>query len=139
MNNILAVLAIVLTVFTSGCIGTGVNTGIPGPTGGTGEWCNEGANWRTANPQTGEMSTFNIEGIVQHEGRTTCKAVWTASNTENDATMEYYFTEDENYTHFLMYNEEGQLQYEMEITDSSSSFKLYDENGSVITEGNYGN
>lgn len=129
MSNIFGILSVSFVVLASGCVGTGINT-VPGPTGqvtgGNGEWCNEGANWRTANPQTGEMASFEVEGVVQHEGRTTCKAVWESSGTEEDARMEYYFTEDENYTHFLMYNADGDLQYEMTITEEGSSFKLYD-------------
>jgi hypothetical protein len=136
-KNSIGLITIALTVLTSGCTSiTGSFTGTPA-TGGN-NWCNQGEFWESSNPATGESVRYSIAGIVNHDGRQTCKAEWTSNTEEGIARIEIYFTEDGDYQHMIGYRAENQIQYEYLIVDEGVSFKIYDENGTLINEGSYG-
>lgn len=104
---------IVLLVALAGCLG-----GFGGPTPGSGSsssgdgggtasgWCPEGSTRGFANPETGDRATLEIEGIVEHEGKEVCKAVW-EGNSGEVRKMEMYYTEDDSYQHVVMYDGSG--------------------------------
>lgn len=84
-----------------------------------GEFCPAGQSIQSANPQTGETASFEVEGIVSHNGRQVCKAVWTTSTDSEGsiATIEYYYTEDNSYVHYIYYDSDGNVIVDQEITE----------------------
>lgn len=133
-------LGLAAVTVASGCSTVDNPTGnFPGTDNSGSDWCSEGDRWTSANPRTGESVAFNIQGITSHNGRQVCHAQWRTQNSDGVSRIDYYFTEDSEYVHYLTYNEDGNLVYEMEATDSGGSFRVYDENGTLINEGNYSN
>jgi hypothetical protein len=125
LRRVLGVAVVALLVVVAGCSGGG-GPGAGGDGGdgaGSADWCQQGSSYSYTNPQTGDAASMNIEGIVQHEGRQTCKAVWQSEASGGQgqtqiARMELYFTEDSEYTHVIMYDADGNELYEVETTPS---------------------
>jgi|GEM_PF-6930372 len=106
-----------------------VSTGI-----GAGDWCTKGASWSWANPTTGEKAALVVQGIVSHEGKNVCKAVWEGKSAEGkDTKMEEYFSEDGKYTRMLTY-ENGKLMGDIKIEGEKMTMKTYDEQGKIVQE-----
>ncbi|MDY7082171.1 MAG: hypothetical protein SXQ77_07165 [Halobacteria archaeon] len=103
--------------------------------GSSSEWCAEGQTSSFANPQTGEQAKMEVIGVVSHDGRQTCKAVWTGNYDEGGTQrVEMYYDEGRDYNHMLIYDENGTLRYETKQDGDAFSMKRYDENGEVETE-----
>lgn len=148
----LLVILVVGCVLVSGCTGTGPATdGDSGAQGGNGNqetasasgqsgsadggqdggsqgsgssssWCPAGQTTSFANPQTGEQASMTVQGVVTHEGRQVCKAVWESSGGDGQvAKMEVYFTEDESYRKVVTYDAEGNVVNEMQMAGSTGS------------------
>jgi hypothetical protein len=118
-RHVLTILAVGL-VLLSGC--TGSIPGVGGETTTTttsasGDWCPEGQTTRFASPQTGEQVSMEVEGIVTHDGREVCKAVWQTNQPENEvAKMEMYYSEDDSYQKIVTYDENGNVVDEVVMT-----------------------
>ncbi len=141
MRWAMAVLALVLF---AGCTGGG-----DGTAGGAAEkvaervveeaapaegWCVEGSYWSWMNPVTGESARLVIKGVVDHEGRSTCKAVLEGKAGGEYARWEGYFTRDGEYTHMLFYDDQNRLRAEWKMEEGKFSFREYDEQGNVVNE-----
>ncbi len=98
------------------------------------EWCIRGSYWQWMNPTTGESARLMVKGVVEHEGRQTCKAVLEGKTGEEYARWEGYFTKEGDYTHMLFYDDQGRLRAEWRIEEGKFSFKEYDEQGNVVNE-----
>ena len=98
------------------------------------EWCVKGSYWSWMNPTTGESAKLMVKGIVEHEGRSTCKAVLEGGAAGKYARWEGYFTREGEYTHMLFYDEQGRLRAEWRTEEGKFSFREYDEQGNVVNE-----
>jgi len=113
---------------------TGGMTGGAGSFGGTGGstdgmgamtdvpasmWCPEGQQMQRVDPSSGQRTTMSIEGIVEHDGRQTCKAVWEVSGPDAER-KEMYYTEDNSYLHVIGYDAEGNVVSEMKLPGQST-------------------
>jgi hypothetical protein len=115
----LGAVLLVGVVLLAGCSGGGGGGGGDG-NAGSADWCQQGQSYSYANPQTGEQASMNIQGIVDHNGRQTCKATWESSSSDGSiARMELFYTEDNGYTHVIMYDEDGNQLYEIESTSTA--------------------
>lgn len=76
-------------------------------------WCGEMGSMQFVDPQTGERASFDVQGIVQHEGQQVCKAVW-ETNQGDIRRVELYFNEDESYQKLVYYDADGNVVNEME-------------------------
>ncbi len=76
--------------------------------GGSSDWCRAGESYAYANPQTGEQTSLEIQGLTTYEGQEVCEATWTTSEGEVQR-MVLYFTEDDSYTKVLMYDGDGNV------------------------------
>ncbi|NOZ59895.1 MAG: hypothetical protein GXO66_10040 [Euryarchaeota archaeon] len=139
--------ALVALVLVAGCTGGG-----GGEAGGAGEavgekvaekvkeevapdnWCVKGSYWQWANPTTGESASLEVKGIVEHEGKKTCKAEMKSTTGEKYARMEGYFTKDGEYTHVLFYDEQDRLRAEWKMEGGKFLLREYDEQGNVVNE-----
>lgn len=130
-NQTLRVLALVVIVGFAGCLGGlgGSPDGeTPGDNGGdanggtsgdaaSADWCPKGTTQHVANPQSGEQVSMQINGIIEHDGRQVCHAVWETNDAEGDIQkMEMFYTEDESYRKIIMYDENGDVVQEFEMT-----------------------
>lgn len=77
-------------------------------------WCPEGQQTQRLDPSTGETTTMTIEGVVEHEGRETCKAVWEVSGDQAER-KEMYYTQG-GYLHVISYDAQGTVVDEFEVT-----------------------
>lgn len=101
---------------------------------GAGSWCTAGASWSWVNPTTGEKAALVVQGIVSHEGKNVCKAVWEGKSTEGkDVKMEQYFSEGSKYMHMLTY-ESGKLTSDIRVEGEKMTMKIYDEQGRIVQE-----
>ncbi len=143
------VLAVALLLF-AGCTGGGGKE--TAPAGGGGEesggaevveegtttapeaWCTKGSYWSWVNPQTGESARLVVQGIEEHKGRKTCKAVLEGRSGGSYAKWESYFSESGDYSDVLFYDEQGRLRAEWEIEGNKMTFREYDEQGNVVNE-----
>lgn len=114
-----ATVLVVALVLLAGCSGGGGGGGGDGGAGSA-DWCDKGDSYSYSNPQSGEEASMEIKGIVDHNGRQVCKAVWTGSGGSDSQVgkMELYFTENGDYNHLIMYDEDGNKLYEIETTPS---------------------
>ena len=71
-------------------------------------WCGEATSMQFMDPQTGEQASFDVQGLVEHEGRTVCKAVW-QTNQGDIRRVEMYFNEDRSYQQLIYYDAEGNV------------------------------
>lgn len=108
-------IAVMGLVLFAGCVGG--NGGGDGDPGGEADWCSADASTQFSNPQTGEMIALAIVGLVEEDGRTVCKGVWTA-NTGEVQRMELFWTEDESYRKMITYDEAGEVINEVVISDN---------------------
>lgn len=121
-------LLVVLVVLVAGCTSGGIpaldgDTPTPEPAAGDGGSsdgtdCQAGESYTWADPQSGEQVSLEIQGIVEHEGRQVCKAVWET----NDADGEYsrvvmYYSEDDSYQKIIYYDDQGNVVQEFEASD----------------------
>ena len=97
-------------------------------------WCVEGSYWSWMNPVTGESAKLAIKGVVDHEDRSTCKAVLEGKAAGKYARWEGYFTRDGGYTHMLFYDGQNRLRAEWKMEGGKFSFREYDEQGNVVNE-----
>lgn len=112
----LGAVLLVGVVLLAGCSGGGGGGG--DGNAGSADWCDQGSSYSFANPQTGEQASMTIEGIVDHNGRQTCKATWESDSSSSIARMELFFTENSEYTHVIMYDDSGNQLYEVESTST---------------------
>lgn len=82
--------------------------------GGSGDWCGESASMEFRDPQTGEQVSWNVQGMVEHEGRQVCMAVW-ETNQGDVQRVEMYFTEDRSYQKMVYYDAQGNVVNEVRI------------------------
>jgi hypothetical protein len=131
MNNLMVIAFLSSIILASGCAQVTETLPHDTPTGmmtSEGEnWCQTGTNWETSNPRTGEQASFSIEGEVQHDGKETCKAVMQSTENGSEHTVEYFFTQDSEYIHYLIRDQEGNLQYELKIDGENSTQNVYGE------------
>jgi hypothetical protein len=135
----------------AGCTGGGKGGGEAGLPGGIGEevsekvreeietatdeeWCVRGAYWQWMNPQTGESAQLVVQGIVDHEGRKTCKAVLEGRSAGEYARWEGYFSRNGEYTHMLFYDEQDRLRLEWKMEEGRVTIRQYDEQGNLVGE-----
>lgn len=79
------------------------------------QWCSEGKSVQVTNPQTGEQTSMMIEGIVSHEGRQVCKAIWETNDPDGTvARVEMYYNEDRSYQKTIYYDSDGNVVLEQE-------------------------
>ena len=131
--NRTTLLILVGTVVLAGCLGGGADggptgddssasSGDEGADSGTGgsdpssDWCDAGQRAQFANPQTGEAASWEVQGIVEEDGREVCKAVW-ETNQGEVSRIEMYFTEDESYRKMVTYDADGEMIDEFEFGD----------------------
>lgn len=105
-------IAIACLVLVAGCLG-----GNGGGSAGEADWCSADASTQFSNPQTGEMVSLEIVGLIEQDGRTVCKGVWTA-NTGDVRRMELYWNEDESYRKMITYDQAGEVINEVVINDN---------------------
>lgn len=136
-HRVLTVLVVTL-VMVSGCAGSGpatdgqaeTQTQTPTDAGAEGgnqqqaasgsDWCPAGQETMFANPESGEQVSLVVEGMVTHEGREVCKAVWEgSSDTSNVVKIEMYFSEDDSYQNVIMYDANGNVVSEIESSDGT--------------------
>lgn len=79
------------------------------------QWCSEGETVQFNNPQTGEQTSMVTEGIVTHEGRQVCKAIWKTNDPDGSvARIEMYYDEDRSYQKAVYYDGDGNVVLEQE-------------------------
>lgn len=81
-------------------------------------WCTDQGSMAFANPQTGEQVSMEVQGIVERDGREVCKAVW-ETNQGDVRRIEMFFTEDRSYQVMVMYDAEGNVVNEVQMSGSS--------------------
>jgi|GEM_PF-3165711 len=77
-------------------------------------WCGESGSMQFTDPQTGEQASFDVQGVVDHEGRQVCKAVWETNQGEVQR-VEMYYTEDRSYQHLVYYDAAGNVVNEVRV------------------------
>jgi len=100
----------------------GMTDGMSGATDGMGGmtdipvsmWCPEGQQTERIDPSSGQTKMMSVEGIVEHDGRQTCKAVWEVSGPDAER-KEMYYTQDSGYLHLISYDAEGNVVDELKI------------------------
>jgi len=105
-------LAVVSLVLLAGCVGGGGGDGAE-----EADWCSADSSTQFANPQTGEKVALEIVGLVEEDGRTVCKGIWT-TNTGEVQRMELFWNEDESYRKMITYDEAGKVVNEIVISDN---------------------
>lgn len=101
--------------------------------GASTDWCRTGSSYSFANPQNGEQTSMEIQGIVEKDGRDVCKATWTT--TEGDVQrMELFFTEDSSYSSVVMYDGDGNVVSRYSGSDPTSGDGATD----VVSDGTDG-
>jgi len=83
------------------------------------DWCSDASSMSFVNPETGEQVSMQVEGIVEHDGRQVCKAVW-ETNQGEVREIEMLFTEDRSYQVMITYDENGQVVDEVVVSGGSS-------------------
>ena len=83
------------------------------------EWCSEASSMSFVNPETGEHVSMQVEGIVEHDGRQVCRAVW-ETNQGDVRKVEMLFTEDRSYQVMITYDEDGEVVDEVVMSGGSS-------------------
>ena len=130
MNNTVGLFAVVVIVVLAGCTGglgggasgdggdasSGENGGNGG--GASADWCPAGASQQMANPQTGERVSMDYQGIVERDGREVCYARW-ETNEGDIRAMDWYFSEDGEYSVMILYDENGDVVRELEMSAQS--------------------
>lgn len=123
-RNDTPLLLLVLLVVLAGCAGgsgggTGAEEGgtttamdegtspAAGDSGSTANWCTEGQRAQFSNPETGEQASWEVQGLVEEDGRQVCKAVWETNQGET-RRIEMFYTEDESYRKMITYDAEGE-------------------------------
>ncbi len=101
------------------------------------EWCTKGSYWQWANPTTGESANMVIQGIVSHQGRQVCKAVFEGESEAGSMKTESFFDETGSYSHVLSY-EDGKKTLEWEMDGGEMTMRIYDEQGNVAQEASFG-
>lgn len=132
-------ICLIAVVAGAGCIhGTGdspSDSNIPqeeSPTAAS--WCEEGETYTTSTPQTGERSTLRVEGVVEHDGRQTCKAVLKGTVDGEIARIETFYTQEQEYVHQLMYDANETLRYEYRQTAEEMYYRAYNSTGGLEQE-----
>lgn len=126
VQRVLLLCAVALLLALAGCAGgTGSGDGAPADGGGGGDggagWCPVGQSTAMANPETGEQVSLEFEGVVTYEGREVCKAVWEAEGgARGAASMEMYFSENDDYQMLLVYDDEGNVVSELQLSGPDS-------------------
>jgi len=140
MHSYLKIGIVVLLVLVSGCSESGGGGSDPtdsdaanpaeGPAGDGGDGmfgdggssgCQAGQSTMFASPETGERVTLEIEGIVTHEGRELCKAVWESSDPDAGfARMEMFFEAGGQYQKIVYYDAQGNEVNEIEMNGSDT-------------------
>lgn len=138
-DRTLLVLAVVVVVALAGCAGgiggdgadAGGSTAADGDPGGSGgsdgadastDWCPEGTTQNFANPETGEQTSMEVRGMVERDGRQVCQAVWETNANEEAGDVqkiEMYYTEDREYYEMVMYDGDGNVVEEFDMSRSS--------------------
>lgn len=97
--------------------GTGDGSGTPGESA---SWCQAGQTTSASNPQEGSQTTFTVEGLVEHDGRTVCKATLEVSGQDAAySRVEMFYDEDESYHHMVYYDQNGDVVYEFDVSDGA--------------------
>lgn len=97
-------------------------------------WCPPGAYWEWHSLKSGESVKMVIDGVVEHEGKTACKATWTGTTREGQGRWEAYFDRYGKYVHILFYDTNGNLRVEEKVEENSFEWYEYDEQGNVINK-----
>jgi hypothetical protein len=96
------------------------NAGDGAPSGESAEWCRAGQTTSTSNPQQGTRTTFTVEGLVEHDGRTVCKSTFEFQDEDAQfSRIEMYYDEDQSYQTLVYYDQNGDVVYEIDASDGS--------------------
>lgn len=137
MSKNLIILLIMLVLITAGCTGnTKIKTGdgeVNIPAGSQDEWCQVGASWTAANPQTGESASMKITGTQTVDGVKMCKAVYESSTTDEVARIEYLWSENGESFIWTSYDSSGKIVGKMTFKDNMMT--IIDETGKVTEIG----
>jgi len=79
-------------------------------------WCPTGRQTQRTDPTTGQVTTMIFEGVVDHDGREACKAVWGVSGPDAER-KEMYYTQGQ-YVHIISSDAQGNVVDEFEIDGS---------------------
>lgn len=138
-DRALRILALTLVVVLAGCAGgiggdgaenggTLAADGDPDASGGSDgadastDWCPEGTTQRFANPETGEETSMEVRGMVERDDQRVCQAVWETNTNEDEGDVqriEMYYTQDREYYEMVMYDGDGNVVEEFDMSRSS--------------------
>lgn len=79
--------------------------------GGTADdWCVEGQTASFADPRSGQQASMEVKGLVDHEGREVCKAVYETDDPDTGySRVVMFYTEDDSYRKIVYYDEQGNV------------------------------
>lgn len=113
----LTLLVVVTCLALAGCSSGTPGDGTENGSTDDAEWCQTGESTEWTNPETGERVSLTVNGTTTYEGREVCVSVWETNDPDSEtARMEFWYSEDNEYTRIVTYDAQGNVISEVEST-----------------------